>query len=106
MKSVVLTVSGLKFSESFTTFVTKVVNPESDSRIVLDTMRHVEISLGSVSAASLGIEKNSKVTIKPNKTADGSFTLEVGEKEKKKETKQSTRGSSPLPGQKLSNRID
>ena len=103
MKSVKLSANGMNFSTTFSTIVTKVVNPEADSKIVLDSIPHVEISLGSETAKSLGIEKDSKVTIKPG--TDGFFTLEVGEKEKKT-TKQSTRGSSPLPGSSFSNRLD
>ena len=85
MKSVTLSASGLKFPAAFTTVVTKVNSPDKDSSIVLESAPHVEISLGAETATSLGIEKGSRISIKPiTGDKDNSFTLEVGEKEKPK----------------------
>jgi molybdopterin-binding protein len=85
MKSVTLSASGLKFSTSFNTTVRSVSNPQENSTIVLDSMPNVEISLGSTSAESLGLEVGSQVTIKPVKgSATNEFKLEVGAKAKPK----------------------
>jgi hypothetical protein len=81
MKSITLSAAGITFDTSFKTVVTKVVNPDEKSSIVLDALPNIKISLGEQSAKSLGIEKDTQVTIKPiDGATDGTFTLEVGEK--------------------------
>lgn len=107
MKTITINASGIKIPAAFKTIVTKVINPDKDSRIVLDAMPQLEISLGSESAVSLGLEKNSQVTIEPVKNStDGSFTLSVGEKVQAKKpaaAAPSTRGSGAATRMMLSN---
>lgn len=104
-KSITLTIEGITFDTAFTTVVTKVVNPDKDSKIVVDALRNIQLSLGGESAASLGIEKDTQVIIKPiDGSTNGSFILEVGKKVEKARVPES-RGSSPIRGTQLSNSL-
>lgn len=105
MKTITLTVAGLTIPNAFTTTVKKIVGSGEETRIVLDSLSNVEISLGGSTAESLEMVVGSEVTIKPG--ADNTFTLSVGKKEPSKATtnKTETRGSSPMPGFMPSNTL-
>ena len=107
MKVLTLNVSGLNFANAFKTVVTKIISPEADSKIILETMPHVELSLGGESANDLKIEKGSQISVKPVEgSTDGSFQLEIGEKAQPKTAAAPARAGSPAARITLSNVCD
>ena len=103
MKTITLTVAGFSVSTSFTTTVKKVTDPKGASKIVLDEMPKLELSLNGQSAESLDIVKGSQVTVTPTKGDAASFTLSVGQVVKDAPKTGTGKGSSCKDPMRLSN---
>lgn len=105
MKKIILSIPSISVVAGFKTVIKKIVSPEKDSKIVLESVPHLQIALGDKSANELELQKYMTVTVEPvaGSTSDEiSFTF--GEVERKPAAKPA-RESGCAFGQRPSNAL-